>query len=111
MLMKVCIALGFILCLVNSVLACTDDDMAACKTYDGKDGTKVCLDGKWRGCQPTSGTGGTGGTNPPQVICQSNRTVVEISGLGDQQERDRQRACFVESVQLPNTIVRLGPDV
>ena len=114
MLIRVCVALGFSLCLVNSVFACTDNDMAACKTYHGKVGMKVCVDGKWRGCQATAGTGGvggSGGTNPPPIVCSSTHTVVEISGLGDQQERARQQACFVKSVQLSNTIVRLGPDV
>ena len=114
MLMKVCIALGLNVCLLHSALACTDGDVLACKMYSGKDGLKVCVNGKWSGCQAahgTGGNGGTGGTNPPPAVCPNDRTVVELSGAGDQHERDRQRACFEKSVRLPNTTVRLGPDV
>jgi hypothetical protein len=113
MLIKVCIALGLNVCLLYSAVACTDGDVLACKMYNGKDGLKACVHGKWSGCQAAHGTGGTGGTNPPPALCPTNRTVVELSGVGDQQERDRQRACFVKSVQPPNTntIVRLGPEV
>jgi hypothetical protein len=41
--------------------------------------------------------------------CPEDRTVVELSGVGDATEVARQRACFVSSVTTPNTIVRLGP--
>jgi VCBS repeat protein len=97
--------------LAAPAFACTDDQMAACKTLDGRTGTKVCVDGKWRSCQATLGSGTGGGTDTPPATCAIARPVVEFSGLGDPQERDRQRACFVKTVQLPNTIVRLGPDV
>jgi hypothetical protein len=41
--------------------------------------------------------------------CPENRTIVELSGVGDSTEIARQRACFVRSVATANTIVRLGP--
>src|SRR5437899_5932140 len=43
--------------------------------------------------------------------CPADRRIVEFSGLGDQGERDRQRACLVSTLSIPNTIVHLGPDV
>ncbi len=43
------------------------------------------------------------------LSCPEGRTIVELSGVGDPSEIARQRACFVKSVQTPNTIVRLGP--
>jgi hypothetical protein len=114
MLKRVCIALGLNVCLLHSAIACADGDVLACKMYNGKDSLKVCVNGRWSGCQAAPGTGstgGTGGTNPPPAVCLNNRTVVELSGVGDQKERDRQRACFEKSVRLSNTIVRLGPEV
>lgn len=43
------------------------------------------------------------------LSCPTDRTIVELSGVGDETELARQRACFVRSVTTPNTIVRLGP--
>jgi len=99
-------------------LGCDDGDTLSCKTYDGKAGVKVCVHSRWSGCSATtsggdnSGDGDSGGdTATEPVLCPADRKVVEISGLGDRHERDRQRACFIQSVGLSNTIVRLGPNV
>src|ERR1700760_1326924 len=43
--------------------------------------------------------------------CPANRKVVEISGLGDETERARQRTCLVKTLHDGNAIIHLGPDV
>ena len=109
-LKKIIVIVGVNVCLWQTATACTNGDTLSCKMYDGRDGVKVCVNSKWSGCQPTGGTGGTGGTdNSP--VCPKDRAVVVLSGVGDQRERDRQRACFEKSVRQPNTIVQLGPEV
>ncbi|HEX2586136.1 MAG TPA: VCBS repeat-containing protein [Steroidobacteraceae bacterium] len=95
--------------------ACEDGDTLSCKTYDGKAGVKVCVHSKWSGCNAVTNGGndddGGSSTTTEPLLCPADRKIVEISGIGDQNERDRQRACFVKSIGMSNTIVRLGPDV
>jgi len=42
------------------------------------------------------------------LSCPEDRTVVELSGVGDSAKIARQRARFVKSVESASTIVRLG---